>query len=159
MKSLTIDPFKDTVTVRTESSVLDALLARELKVPMMCGGKGFCSTCHVWVEEGMDKLTPMTPREKMTLGLVSGATMKSRLSCQAKVLGDGVRVLVPNVQYVETSGDLLSLVGKRATKPICHPIDGRVLVEKDKIITKTRILELEKVDHDVAEMRQKIQTL
>lgn len=153
MKRLTIDPINDTFEVKTETRVLDALLAKELKVPMLCGGKGLCSTCHVWVQEGMENLTPITRQERLTLGMISGANTHSRLACQCKIVGDPVRVLVPNVQYIEKSTDLLSLVGKRTERPILHPIDGRVLVEKGKIITKTRILELEAVDHDVDALR------
>jgi ferredoxin len=153
MKQLTISPLNDAIEVKTETRMLDALLARELKVPMLCGGKGLCSTCHVWVEEGMSNLTPMTRQERLTLGMISGANDRSRLSCQCRIVGEPVRILVPNVQYVEKSTDLLSLVGKRTERPILHPIDGRILVEKGKIITRTRILELEKVDHDVSALR------
>lgn len=153
MKSLTIDPLNDTIEVRTETTMLEALLSKELKVPMLCGGKGLCSTCHVWVEEGLDNLTPVTRQERLTLGMISGANARSRLACQCRIVGEPVRVLVPNVQYVEKSTDLLSLVGKRTERPILHPIDGRVLVEKGKIITKSRILELGSVDHDVDALR------
>lgn len=153
MKNLTIDPLKDSVPVRTNTRVLDVLLAKELEIPMLCGGKGFCSTCHVWVEEGMENLTPVTARERATLGLISGANSKSRLSCQAKIIGEPVRVLVPNVKYMEKSTDLLSLVGKRAEQHILHPIDGRILVEKGKIITKSRILELSNLDQDIERIR------
>jgi ferredoxin len=152
MKTIHIDPMKDSFEVQTNARVLDALLGNELKIPMLCGGKGLCSTCHVWVEEGMENLTPITSREQMTLGLVSGANTKSRLSCQCKIISGDIRVLVPNVEYVEQSGDLLSLVGKRAERHILHPITSKVLIEKGKLITKSRILELKGVDHDVSEL-------
>jgi hypothetical protein len=91
----------------------------------------------------------MTKREKRTLSLLTGRDPGSRLACQARVIGDGVIVELPEGMYIESANDLESLVGRRATVPILHPRDGRVLIPANKIITRSRILQLENEDLNV----------
>lgn len=153
MKNVTLMPMGKQVAVKTESRVLDVLLAEELQVLMACGGKGLCATCHCWIDAGMEKLTPRTAREIQTLKRVSGANEQSRLTCQAKVLGEGVVVRLPDGLFIESTKDLESLIGKRATDNILHPIQGVVLVQKGKIITRSRIMELQDLDVDMNQMR------
>jgi ferredoxin len=153
MKTVILRPLNDKVMVRTESNVLETLLARKCEVAMACGGVGVCATCHVYVREGMDALTPMTPREQRTIGLVSGAKNNSRLACQAKVIGEGLVVELPAGMYINAAADLSSLIGRRTDVPILHPRDGRVLIAAGKIITKSRILELGSEDFNILEVR------
>lgn len=142
MKTVLFHPIEEQQAVRTQSTLLEALVAKELNVLMACGGKGMCATCHVFVKEGMDQLSPRSEREMRTLGFVSRAADSSRLACQCKVLGEGVVVQIPDGMYIERSEDLLDLLGQRATQPILHPITGVVLIEAGKIITRSRINEL-----------------
>ncbi len=142
----------DSVQIKTELRVLDAILAKQVDVMMLCGGQGICATCHVYVTRNPQDLTPPTAREKNTLALLSGAQPNSRLACQAKVIGDGVEVMLPAGLYVESFEDLESLVGKRAKAPILHPKDGRVLIQENKIITRTLIMSLKDVDFDVRQV-------
>jgi ferredoxin len=153
MKTIVLRPLNDKVVVRTETNILDTLLARKCDVAMACGGQGICATCHVFVREGSDSLTPMSAREQRTLGLITGANSSSRLACQAKVVGEGVVVEVPLGMYLQSSSDLTTLVGRRTEVPIKHPKDGRVLIERDKIITKSRILELQSENFNVLDVR------
>lgn len=148
-----LQPLGQSVAIHTQERVLDAILAQELKVMMVCGGKGLCATCHCWIEKGMDQLTPMTEREKRTLGRITGANERSRLSCQARVLGPGVEVRVPEGMYVQGTVDLEALVGQRAKSNILHPIDGRTLVPGGKIITRSRIMELKDLDVEIERIR------
>jgi len=153
MKTITLNPFGEKVNVNTESTLLETMLAKQCDVLMACGGQGICATCHVYVKEGADALSPMSSREERTLGLVSGSNSHSRLACQAKVLGEGVVVELPEGMYIQSANDLMSFVGKRAETPILHPKDGRILINKGKIITKSRILELESENFDVTSLR------
>lgn len=153
MKQVHLEPFGRRVEVKTQDRVLDALLADNLGVAMACGGKGLCATCHVRVEVGMEMLTPRTARETRTLGLVTGADECSRLSCQARILGDGVRVSLPDGMFIESARDLESLIGRRATDNILHPVDMRVLVPKGKLVTRTKIMELKDLDVDLDRMK------
>lgn len=149
MKKVVLNPINRSPLIHTNARVLDALLAEQVDVMMACGGKGLCATCHVYVDEGMDALTGRTEREVRTLGRLSGCAPNSRLACQARVLAEGVRVRLPEGLYVTSTAQLTDLIGKRATDRILHPIDGRVLVEAGKIITRSFIMQLSDIDFDV----------
>lgn len=142
MKTVTLQPIESSIRVRTGTRVSATLLSAKCNLAMACGGQGLCATCHVYITGGEESLSPMTERERQTLSIITGAMPSSRLSCQARILKEGVRVALPDGQYLNRANDLLSRVGKRAEKNILHPRDGRVLIAKGKIITKSRILQL-----------------
>lgn len=149
MKTLTMNPGGKQISVNTETRLLDTLLSEKVPVMMACGGQGICATCHVYVTEGMDQVTPISKREQRTLSLLTGANHQSRLSCQCRVLGEGVKIQLPEGLYVESFSDLEKLVGKRTKVPILHPVDARILIQKGKIITRSRIMELKDVDFNI----------
>lgn len=143
----------DPISVDTNNRLLDALAMSGTSLLMACGGKGLCATCHVYIKSGGDRLSPVTPREQSSLRMLGERRPESRLACQAKVRGDGVTVTLPRGRYLTASRDLESLVGRRADVRILHPIDGRVLIDAGKIITRCRIQELAQLDVDLAEVR------
>jgi ferredoxin len=149
MKTLRFEPINENLLVPTQSDLLQALLAKNLNVLMACGGKGLCATCHVHIREGADMLTPPTAREQRTLAGVTGCDPNSRLACQARVLGEGVVVQLPEGMYIERAEDLTNLIGKRAEQNILHPLNGSVLIAKGKIITRSRVEELKNLHVEV----------
>ncbi len=159
MKNVRFEAQEDPVLIKTASRLSDAALGLREKLLMACGGKGLCATCHVYVVEGMDNLSPLTPRERTSLSMLSGRAPNSRLACQAKVLREGVKIALPKGQYLEATSALETLVGRRAEARILHPVTGGVLVEAGKIITRSRMRELSFVDVDVAEMRTRSLTI
>ncbi len=152
MKNVNLQPINRTVTVPTRTSLLDALLATQLEVPMACKGRGLCATCHVYVQKGEDRLSPITEREMQTLARISGVGSNSRLSCQARVLGEGVVVRLPEGMYFERVEDLYDLIGTRAERDILHPIDGTVLISKGKLITRSRVDELKRLNVEIEQL-------
>lgn len=150
MKEVSLQPINEKVELATNTRVLDALLAEQCPVMMACGGQGICATCHVYVTEGMQSLTPMEEREEKTLALITGAMENSRLSCQCKVVGEGVEITLPDGLYVESFDDIEQLIGKRTKTPILHPFDGRILIQKGKIITRSSIMNLADVSFDIS---------
>ena len=153
MKTIQFHPIDEELAVKTESTLLEALTAKNLKVLMACGGKGLCATCHIHIREGADKVSPRTEREKRTLSMVSMADSASRLACQCRVLGEGIIVELPSGMFIERSEDLLDLLGKRAETDILHPITAEVLIREGKIITRSRIEELKTLNMQVDEVR------
>ena len=153
MKTVQFNSSIEPIEIQTQSRVLDALLARQVKVKMLCGGRGLCATCHVYVTKNPDALTPQTAQEKLTLTVLTGAAANSRLACQARVLQEGVEVSLPEGLYVESLSELEKLVGQRADVPILHPITGEVLVQAGKIIMRSLIMKLQDVDFDIEQVR------
>jgi ferredoxin len=153
MKQVILSPLNDTVHVKTEAHLLDALLANELDVIMACKGRGLCATCLVHVVEGQENLTPMTDVEKRRLGRLTTTKKNSRLACQARVMADGVKVEVPEGMYIESAADLTSLIGRRAEASILHPVTGETLIAKGKLITRSKVTQMESVEFDPMALR------
>ena len=151
MKTVCLEPISKQPEVNTEEPILKALLTEQLDVMMACGGRGRCATCHVYVEDGMEQLSDVEKRERRTLGRLSHREGNSRLACQAEVQGEGVVVRVPEGMYPEDLQDIEDLIGRRAQTDIRHPEDGRILIEEGKIITRSRIRELEDVQFELSE--------
>src|SRR5262249_42567988 len=55
------------------------------QVGSACGGNCACSTCHVYVNEGIDSLSDQEEDEEDILDKAFDVRSTSRLSCQAKV--------------------------------------------------------------------------
>jgi ferredoxin len=153
VKTLSLKPINRRPEVHTNDRILDALLSEKIDVLMACGGKGRCATCHVYVERGEASLTPIEAREARTLQRLSNIGQGSRLSCQARVIGEGVEVRLPEGLYVLELGDIEALVGTRADQNILHPITGKVIIPRGKIITRTFIQMVAELDSDVAKIR------
>ena len=141
MKALQLLPDHREVECKTESAISSGLLSLNLDVPMACGGKGMCATCHVHVVQGAENLSPVESREERTLSMLTNRSPDSRLSCQARLRGD-VKVMIPNADYIRQADELIPMVGKRAGRDILHAVDGRVLVKRGQIVTKYIIKKL-----------------
>jgi 2Fe-2S ferredoxin len=78
-------------------SILDVLLAHGVHLEHACGGNCACTTCHVIVRRGFEKLSEASEDEEDLLDKAPGLTPTSRLGCQA-VLEDAdaeIVVVVP----------------------------------------------------------------
>ena len=76
------------VVVEEGVSILDA--AKQAGAPEgdRCGGVCACSTCHVYVVEGLDNLSEAEDEEEDILDKAFDVRPNSRLGCQAKIEGD-----------------------------------------------------------------------
>jgi len=81
-----------TVEVKPGTSILDAAEACGARVGHACGGNLACSTCHVWVHEGLDSLPDVTDKENDIMDKAFDVRAESRLGCQAKVADQDVVV-------------------------------------------------------------------
>jgi len=142
-KIVKLEPINQETAVKTNDNVMSALLQKELNVLPECGGPGMCSTCHVYIKNGMESLSPLSRREKRTIEVVTSAKLNSRLACQALVIGEGVVVELPSGMYVNAIEDIEALIGRRAEQNILHPVNGKVLVEAGKLITRSTISQLQ----------------
>lgn len=80
-------------TVEVGESILQA--ARKVRAPEgdACGGVCACSTCHVYVEQGSELLSPASEQEEDILDKAFDVRINSRLGCQAKAQRDGLVVV------------------------------------------------------------------
>jgi ferredoxin len=150
-KIVKLDPINQEVSIQTNENLLSALLKNELNVLKECGGRGMCATCHIFIKEGMDSLSPVNRREMRTLEVITSCNQFSRLACQARVIGEGITIEVPSGMYVSQFDDIEELIGRRAEDNILHPLTGAVLVEAGKLITRTMITQLKDTQVETSE--------
>jgi 2Fe-2S ferredoxin len=95
MPRVTFEPEGRSAEVAPGTSLLDAAEAAGVDLPSNCGGVCACTTCHVWVEQGLPSLSEIADREDDKLQEAAGLSSHSRLACQAKVGAADVVVRVP----------------------------------------------------------------
>jgi ferredoxin, 2Fe-2S len=86
VSTVTLLPAGTTIEVTPGTTLQQAVLAAGGRFSDQCGGAK-CGACHVFVTEGRKGLSRMTPAENMRLDSIIGVSGKSRLACQATVLG------------------------------------------------------------------------
>lgn len=85
-------------------SILSVALESGIDIEHSCGGVCACSTCHVYVKDGLETCNEPTDDELDQLEEARGYAINSRLSCQT--VPDGtkdIRVVIPawNVNLVK----------------------------------------------------------
>jgi len=68
-------------------TICDAALRNDIEIEHACEKSCACTTCHVYVREGLDSLNENTEDEDDMLDKAWGLDPDSRLSCQT-VVGD-----------------------------------------------------------------------
>jgi 2Fe-2S ferredoxin len=86
MTSFTLQPAGVTIDVPAGTTLLQAVLTAGGRFSDNCPGAK-CGSCHVFVTEGRKGVSKMTPVENARLDSIIGVSGKSRLACQATVLG------------------------------------------------------------------------
>lgn len=143
VKTVRLEPIAQDSAIETMGNLLSVLLNKDLDVLKECGGRGMCATCHIYVKDGMNALTPIDRREQRTLEVITSCKPNSRLACQARVIGSGVVVELPPGMYVNSIKDIEALIGRRAEQDLLHPLTGQVLVEAGKLITRSMLKKIE----------------
>lgn len=87
MTTLTIQPAGLTADIAAGTNLLHAILAAGGKLATKCGEQARCGACHLFVLEGRKGLSKVTALENAKLDTLVGVSGKSRLACQATLLG------------------------------------------------------------------------
>ena len=76
--------------------LLEIAMEHGINIEHACGGVCACSTCHVYIEEGMKNLAEATEAEEDRVEEAPGLQRNSRLSCQCTIEREGpITVRVP----------------------------------------------------------------
>lgn len=73
------------IEAQSGESVCAALLAHGIEIEHACEMSCACTTCHVIVREGFERLNALEESEEDLLDMAWGLESSSRLSCQAIV--------------------------------------------------------------------------
>src|SRR5271169_3686121 len=87
MSIVTVMPSGQSIEVAEGTTLLAALLGAAITIPHKCEGQAKCGSCHIYVQEGRKGLSKIAREENERLDTIVGIGSKSRLACQAKVLG------------------------------------------------------------------------
>jgi len=85
---VTFLPEGRTIDVLEGHTVLEGALLQNVELDHACGGVCACSTCHVIVREGFEKLEEASEKEEDMLDNAPCLTTRSRLACQIEVHSD-----------------------------------------------------------------------
>ena len=81
-----------TVEGKPGQTILDAAEECGARVGHACGGNLACSTCHVWVHEGLDSLPEVTDKENDIMDKAFDVRPESRLGCQCRLADEDIVV-------------------------------------------------------------------
>ena len=76
-------------------SICDVALKNHIEIEHACEKSCACTTCHVYIREGMDSLNENTEEEDDMLDKAWGLDPDSRLSCQAIVGEEDLVIEIP----------------------------------------------------------------
>ncbi|MEE2973182.1 MAG: 2Fe-2S iron-sulfur cluster-binding protein [Planctomycetota bacterium] len=77
-------------------NLLEVAVENGINIEHACGGVCACSTCHIYIEEGMEHLAESDEDEEDRVEEAPGLQINSRLACQCKIVGKGpIKVRVP----------------------------------------------------------------
>jgi 2Fe-2S ferredoxin len=88
MAKIRFDPDGIEVEVPPGTTILEAARKAGAQVGSACGGVCACSTCHVYVKEGLTALSPPSEREEDIMDKAFDVKATSRLGCQSQMRED-----------------------------------------------------------------------
>jgi 2Fe-2S ferredoxin len=80
--------------VEEGQTLLEVLLKNDIELHHNCGGVCACTTCHIYIEKGMDFIDEITDREEDYIDRAVNPRLNSRLGCQSLLLDGGGEVAV-----------------------------------------------------------------
>jgi 2Fe-2S ferredoxin len=92
LESITLDQ------VAPDQSLLEVILHNGIELHHNCGAVCACSTCHLYVNKGMEHLAELSDREEDFIDRAVSPRIESRLGCQCELLpGTGmIEVTLPD---------------------------------------------------------------
>jgi 2Fe-2S ferredoxin len=83
------------IDVESGITICDAALQNDIDIEHACEKSCACTTCHVYIREGMDSLNESDEDEDDLLDKAWGLEPDSRLSCQTVVGNEDLVVEIP----------------------------------------------------------------
>ena len=84
--------------VEAGQTLLEIALTNDIELHHNCGGVCACTTCHLYVEKGMEFIDELSDREEDFIDRAVSPRLNSRLGCQSLLLeGEGrIEVTIPD---------------------------------------------------------------
>jgi 2Fe-2S ferredoxin len=88
MATITIMPSGKTIEAEVGKTLLETVLAAGETLKHECDGNSECGSCHLFVQTGRKSVSRIQAIENQKLDTMVGIGSKSRLACQARIIGD-----------------------------------------------------------------------
>ncbi len=84
--------------IEPDHSLLEVFLKNDIDLHHNCGAVCACSTCHLYVDNGMDYLEELSDREEDFIDRAISPRINSRLGCQCVLMEDDgeIEVTLPD---------------------------------------------------------------
>jgi ferredoxin, 2Fe-2S len=84
--------------VEAGQSLLEVALKNDIDLHHNCGGVCACSTCHLYLDKGEDKVEELSDKEEDFIDRAINPRLTSRLGCQCILTEDGgeIEVTLPD---------------------------------------------------------------
>ena len=83
-----LEPIKLT-NIEDGQSLLELALKNDIELHHNCGGVCACTTCHLYVEKGMEFIDEISDKEEDFIDRAVNPRLNSRLGCQSVLLDGG----------------------------------------------------------------------
>jgi 2Fe-2S ferredoxin len=93
MPKVRFEPDGIEIEVPVGTSILEASNRAHAQVGSACGGVCACSTCHVYVRQGLTDLSAASDREEDIMDKAFDVRATSRLGCQSRIQRDTTLVV------------------------------------------------------------------
>ena len=88
MATVTILPSGKTIDAEIGKTLLETVLAAGEEIKHECDGQSECGSCHIFLQAGRKSVSRIQAVENQKLDTFVGIGSKSRLACQARIIGD-----------------------------------------------------------------------
>ena len=84
--------------LESNQTLLEICLKNDIELHHNCGGVCACTTCHLYIDKGMDFIDEITDKEEDFIDRAVNPRLNSRLGCQSLLLeGDGeIEITLPD---------------------------------------------------------------
>ncbi len=84
--------------IEAGQTLLEIALKNDIELHHNCGGVCACTTCHLYIERGMEFIDEISDKEEDFIDRAANPRLNSRLGCQSLLLEGGgeVSVLIPD---------------------------------------------------------------
>lgn len=80
----------------TGETILEVAMENDIELHHNCGGVCACTTCHIYVNQGMNHLKELSDREEDYIDRAINPKLNSRLACQCEVIQGDVTITIPD---------------------------------------------------------------
>jgi len=86
------------VQIEADQSLLEVMLDNDIELHHNCGAVCACSTCHLYVNKGMEHLAELSDKEEDFIDRAVSPRIESRLGCQCELqTGSGeIEITIPD---------------------------------------------------------------